>query len=69
MANKMLIDAAHPEETRVVVLRGSAGLRIEGRAEMALTPGDHVFIPGGTRHWVARTDPDTPTLWLAVHLG
>ena len=23
MANKMLIDAAHPEETRVVVLRGS----------------------------------------------
>ena len=53
----------------VVVLRGSAGLRIEGRAEMALMPGDHVFIPGGTRHWVTRTDPDTPTLWLAVHLG
>ena len=23
MANKMLIDAAHPEETRVVVLRGN----------------------------------------------
>jgi ribonuclease E len=23
MPNKMLIDAAHPEETRVVVLRGS----------------------------------------------
>lgn len=53
----------------VVVLRGSAALRIEGRAEMALEPGDHVFIPGGTRHWVTRTDPDAPTLWLAVHLG
>ncbi|MDR6851615.1 cupin 2 domain-containing protein [Sphingomonas sp. BE123] len=53
----------------VVVLRGSAGLRIEGRAEVALVPGDHVFIPGGARHWVTWTDPDAPTLWLAVHLS
>lgn len=53
----------------VVVLRGSAALRIEGQAEVSLVPGDHVFIPGGTRHWVTRTDPDGPTLWLAVHLG
>jgi cupin 2 domain-containing protein len=53
----------------VVVLRGGAGLRIEGQAEVSLAPGDHVFIPGGTRHWVTRTDPDVPTLWLAVHLG
>lgn len=53
----------------VVLLKGSAALRIEGRAEVALEPGDHVFIPGGTRHWVTRTDPDEPTLWLAVHLG
>lgn len=53
----------------VVVLRGSAALRIEGQAEVSLVPGDHVFIPGGTRHWVTQTDPDSPTLWLAVHLG
>lgn len=53
----------------VVVLRGSAVLRIEGQAEVSLVPGDHVFIPGGTRHWVMRTDPDGPTLWLALHLG
>lgn len=53
----------------VVVLRGGAALRIEGRAEVPLAPGDHVFIPGGVRHWVTRTDPDEPTLWLAVHLG
>jgi cupin 2 domain-containing protein len=53
----------------VVVLRGSAALRIEEQAEVALAPGDHVFIPGGVRHWVTRTDPDAPTLWLAVHLG
>lgn len=53
----------------VVVLRGRAALRIEGQDEVALAPGDHVFIPGGARHWVTRTDPDAPTLWLAVHLG
>ena len=51
----------------VVVLAGSAAIRLEGHAEVALNPGDHVLIPGGTRHWVTRTD--TPTVWLAVHLG
>lgn len=53
----------------VVVLRGSGALRIEGQEEVLLSPGDHVFIPGGMRHWVTRTDPGEPTLWLAVHLG
>jgi cupin 2 domain-containing protein len=53
----------------VVLLRGSAALRIEGRDEVALAPGDHVFIPCGARHWVTRTDPGEPTLWLAVHFG
>lgn len=53
----------------VVLLRGSAALRIEGEAEVALELGDYVFIPGGARHWVTRTDPGEPTLWLAVHFG
>lgn len=52
----------------VVVLRGSAAIRLEGHEEAALKPGDHLLIPGGTRHWV-RTDTDQPTVWLAVHLG
>lgn len=52
----------------VVVLQGSAAIRLEGHEEAALKPGDHVLIPGGTRHWVTRTDPDEPTVWLAVHL-
>ena len=52
----------------VVVLQGSAAIRLEGHAEAALKPGDHLLIPGGTRHWV-RTAPDEPTVWLAVHLG
>lgn len=53
----------------VVMLRGSAAIRLEGHEEAALKPGDYLLIPGGTRHWVTRTDPDEPTVWLAVHLG
>ncbi|HSX57269.1 MAG TPA: cupin domain-containing protein [Sphingomonas sp.] len=53
----------------VVVLQGSAAIRLEGHEEVALLPGDHLLIPGGTRHWVTRTDPDAPTVWLAVHFG
>ncbi|WP_447726497.1 cupin domain-containing protein [Sphingomonas koreensis] len=53
----------------VVVLAGSAAIRMEGHVEAALKSGDHLLIPGGTRHWVTRTDPDMPTVWLAVHLG
>lgn len=53
----------------VVVLHGSAAIRLEGHEETALKPGDHLLIPGGVKHWVTRTDPDGPTVWLAVHLG
>ena len=52
----------------VVVLQGSAAIRLEGHEEAALKSGDHLLIPGGTKHWVTRTDPDEPTVWLAVHL-
>ena len=53
----------------VVVFQGSAAIRLDGFAEAALKPGDHLLIPGGTKHWVTRTDPDVPTVWLAVHIG
>ncbi len=52
----------------VIVLQGRAAIRLDGYAEAELTPGDHLLIPGGTRHWVTRTDPDAPTLWLAIHI-
>jgi len=32
-------------------------------------PGDHVFLPAHKRHRVTWTDPDRPTVWLAVHIG
>jgi cupin 2 domain-containing protein len=53
----------------VVLLAGSAGLVIEGEAEITLNPGDYVFLPAHMRHRVAWTDADRPTVWLAVHIG
>lgn len=52
----------------VLVLAGSARVRMREQ-EHALEAGDHLFIPGGVRHWVSFTDPDQPTVWLAVHIG
>ncbi len=58
-------DQAHDEW--VILLSGSAGLAIDGEAEMRLSPGDYVFLPAHTRHRVTWTE--TPTVWLAVHVG
>lgn len=51
----------------VVVLKGRAVLAFERGEEMTLAPGDHVLIPAHVRHRVAWTDPDGPTVWLAIH--
>ncbi len=52
----------------VVVLSGAAELLIEGEtAPRLLRPGDFLEIPAHVRHRVAWTDPNRPTLWLAVH--
>jgi cupin 2 domain-containing protein len=54
----------------VLVLSGRAGLLIEGEAEpRELGSGDYVDLPAHCRHRVAWTDPDGPTVWLAVHWG
>ncbi|WP_343712458.1 cupin domain-containing protein [Inquilinus sp.] len=54
----------------VVLLRGSAGLEVEGEAEpRTLRPGDWVHIPAHARHRVAWTAADEPTVWLALHHG
>jgi len=51
----------------VLVVSGRARLAIEGEPEVrALGPGDSVFLPAHCRHRVAWTEPDTPTVWLAV---
>ncbi len=52
----------------VLLLAGSAGLRIEGEsAARDLGPGDFVGIPAHVRHRVDWTDAESPTIWLAVH--
>jgi cupin 2 domain-containing protein len=49
----------------VVLLRGTATLRIHGKA-LELSAGDHTFLPAGLAHEVERTSADA--LWLAVHM-
>jgi len=52
----------------VAVLRGRARLRFEDEAELrTLGPGDFLLIRAHRRHRVEWTDPDEPTVWLALH--
>jgi cupin 2 domain-containing protein len=52
----------------VLLLKGSAGLRFEGREDiLALKPGDHIRIDRHQKHRVEWTHPDQETVWLAVH--
>ena len=52
----------------VALLSGGAGLRFEDEAETrVLAPGDYLLIPAHRRHRVEWTDPETPTVWLALH--
>jgi len=52
----------------VLLVVGSAALRFDGSAEnLVLKPGDYVMIPAGCRHRVEWTDPNQPTVWLALH--
>jgi cupin 2 domain-containing protein len=51
----------------VLLVSGRAGLTLEGWPPSTLLPGDHILIPAHARHRVDWTD--TPTVWLAVHLG
>jgi len=52
----------------VVLLAGAAELLFEGEGgPRTLAPGDWLRIPAHVRHRVTRTDPDQPTVWLALH--
>jgi cupin 2 domain-containing protein len=52
----------------ILLLAGAARLSIEGEAHPRdLRPGDCLDLPAHTRHRVDWTDPDRPTVWLAVH--
>ena len=52
----------------VILLRGHARLRFEDEViERELKPGDFLEIAPHRRHRVAWTDPNAPSVWLAVH--
>src|SRR5947207_11761570 len=52
----------------VVLLKGSAGVRIEGRDQLIeMAPGDYLLLPAQLRHRVEWTATGGDTVWLAVH--
>ena len=54
----------------VLVVSGSAGVQFEDEPEpRRLGIGDYLYIAPNRRHRVTWTDPDLPTVWLAVHVG
>ncbi|QDX81403.1 cupin [Denitratisoma sp. DHT3] len=57
-----------PDGEWVLLLSGRARLWLEGEASpRCLAPGDWIDLPPHCRHRVDWTDPDQPTVWLAVH--
>lgn len=52
----------------VLVVQGSAGLRIEGKTGIvSLKAGDYFNIGSHVKHRVEWTDSSCETIWLAVH--
>ena len=55
----------------VLLLKGSAIIAFDsdtgGGSDICLETGDHINIPAHTKHKVKWTDPETETLWLAIH--
>ncbi len=51
----------------VIVLKGAAILAFENAEDVRLESGDYLNIPAHTRHRVKWTQPDSETVWLAIH--
>lgn len=51
----------------VIVLKGAAVLSFADKSTVKLKAGDHINIPAHEKHRVSWTDPDTETIWLAIH--
>lgn len=57
-----------PVNEFVLVIQGSAGVRLEHNADIvALKAGDYLNIDAHVRHRVEWTDAACDTIWLAVH--
>ncbi len=53
----------------VMLLKGSAGLQLEGQDIIIMQQGDYLLLPAGLKHRVEWTAPDTETIWLALHFS
>jgi len=52
----------------VLLLSGAAGLKFQGEPEIrVLKSRDYLLIPAHCRHRVEWTDPEPPSVWLALH--
>ncbi len=51
----------------VLLLKGEAVLLFADESSANLKSGDFINIPAHKKHKVEWTDPDTETIWLAVH--
>ena len=51
----------------VIVLKGAAIIVFEKGEDIRLETGDHLIIPAHARHKVTWTDPESETVWLAMH--
>lgn len=51
----------------VLVLKGKATLAFEDQSTINLNEGDYINIPSHKKHKVTWTDPDSETIWLAIH--
>ena len=51
----------------VTLLTGSARIRVADQAsDITLRPGDTLLLPAHCRHRVEWTDPEQPTVWIAL---
>jgi cupin 2 domain-containing protein len=55
------------ENEWVIVLQGAAIIAFENGEDVRLERGDYLNIPAHTRHRVKWTQPDSETVWLAIH--
>jgi len=56
-----------PEDEWVMVIQGAAKLQFTDNDEITLKPGDYLHIPAHCKHRVSWTDPEQPTVWLALY--
>ena len=55
------------ENEWVIVLEGAGSILFESGDAVNLKKGDYLNIPAHTRHKVTWTDPNSITIWLAIH--